>query len=75
MANKVTYPKVRMQLVGQDGNAFAILGRFQGAARRAGWLKEQIQAVIKEARSGDYNHLLATIARYVKDPFIVNPNG
>ena len=54
-----TRPKVR--LVGEDGNAFAILGRCQHAARKAGWSKEQIDAFMKEATSGDYNHLLATV--------------
>jgi hypothetical protein len=58
--------KVEMELVGMDGNAFAIMGNFQRAARRAGWDKDEIDAVLKEARSGDYNHLLATIMNHVK---------
>jgi hypothetical protein len=58
-----------MKLVGADGNAFAIMGRFQGAARRAGWSQEEISAVLKEAQSGDYDHLLVTIANHVKEPF------
>jgi hypothetical protein len=61
--------KVEMKLVGMDGNAFAIMGRFSGAARRAGWSKEEISAVLKEAQSSDYNHLLATIMEYVEEPF------
>jgi hypothetical protein len=58
--------KVDMELVGMDGNAFAIMGNFQRAARRAGWNKDEIDAVLKEAQSGDYNHLLATIMDHVK---------
>jgi len=57
-------PKVKCRLVGEDGNAFSILGRFQKAARRAGWSKEETDAVIKEAMSGDYNHLLAFLCRH-----------
>ena len=47
-------------LIGQAGNAFAILGACAKAARRAGWSKEQTDAVLLEMRAGDYNHLLAT---------------
>ena len=65
--------KVVMKLVGEDGNAFAIMGRFSGAARRAGWKQEEIDAVLKEATSGDYNHLLATIAGHVEQPDNENP--
>lgn len=57
-----------MQLVGTDGNAFAILGAFQHNAKRQGWTKKEIDLVLKEATSGDYNHLLATIVKYVNEP-------
>lgn len=60
--------KVTMRLVGEDGNSYSILGRFQRAARRAGWTREEIKAVMDEATSGDYDHLLATIAGHVDEP-------
>lgn len=60
--------KVRMRLVGEDGSAFAILGRFQREARRAGWSREEIKAVTDEATSGDYDHLLATMMEHVDEP-------
>lgn len=60
--------KVRMKLVGEDGNSFAILGRFQREARRAGWTREQIKAVLDEATSGDYDHLLAVVMEHVDEP-------
>jgi hypothetical protein len=53
--------KPELKLVGMDGNAFFILGMAQRAARKAGWPREQIEQVMTEARSGDYNHLLATM--------------
>ena len=59
-------PKVRMALAGEDGNAFAILGRFQKAARRAGWPHDAVKKVLDEATSGDYDHLLQTIMRHTK---------
>lgn len=60
--------KVKLQLVGQDGNAFALMGAFQRQARREGWTKEEIDAVIKECMSGDYNHLLTTLMDVCEDP-------
>ena len=52
--------KPKVKLVGQDGNAYAIMGACQKAARRAGWSAERIKAVIDEMTAGDYDHLLAT---------------
>ena len=66
-SNKVM-TKVTMRLVGEDGNAFAILGRFQRAARKAGWSQEDITKVINDATSGDYDHLLAVICEHVEEP-------
>lgn len=54
------YPNVHVQLVGQDGNAFMILGLCQRAAARAGLEKSEIDIFMQEAQSGDYNHLLNT---------------
>jgi hypothetical protein len=61
-------PKVNCKLVGEDGNAFAILGRFKDAARKAKWPREEIDKVLKEAMSGDYDHLLQTIMPHCKNP-------
>ena len=60
--------KVRLQLVGLDGNAFALLGAFQKAARRQEWKEAEIKNIIKEATSGDYNHLLMTLMEYTDEP-------
>lgn len=53
--------KPKMKLIGEDGNAFAILGRASAAAKKAGWGKDRISAFTKEAMAGDYNHLLRTV--------------
>ena len=55
--------KPTVKLVGTDGNAFAILGKCQGVARKAGWSKEQIDQFMDEATSGDYDHLLMTACK------------
>ncbi len=51
-------------LVGVDGNAFAILGHFRKQAARQGWRGHEIELVIESAKSGDYDHLLATVDSY-----------
>jgi hypothetical protein len=61
----VKFPHIKVQLVGQDGNAYSILGRVSRAMRRAGVKKPDIDAFMKEATSGDYDHLLATCMRWV----------
>jgi hypothetical protein len=52
-------------MVGEDGNAFAIMGRFARQARRAGWTAEQITALREQAMQGDYDHLVTTYVPYV----------
>ena len=56
--------KPKLQLVGQDGNAFFILARARQAAKKAGWPKEKIEEFTQKAQSGDYNNLLATCMDY-----------
>lgn len=62
----VKHPEVKVQLVGEEGNAFAILGRVARAMRRAGVSPEEIKAFNSEATSGDYDHLLATVMQWVE---------
>lgn len=59
--------KVVCRLVGEDGNAFAILGRFQKAARDAGWSPEEIKKVMDEAMSDDYDNLLRVISSHCEE--------
>jgi hypothetical protein len=59
------YPEVEVQLTGQDGNAFAIMGRVAGALKKAGVPKEEVGEYMKESMSGDYNHLLQTAMKWV----------
>ncbi len=58
-------PTVR--LVGEDGNAFAIMGRVTKALRRAGFDNEVVKAYQKEATSGDYDNLLRVTLGYVRE--------
>ena len=59
------YPEVEVELVGQDGNAFAIMGRVMGALKSAGVPKEEIDQYYSESTSGDYDNLLRTAMAWV----------
>lgn len=54
----------RVKLIGQNGNAFMVLGLCLRAAKRAGWTQEEIDKVRTEMTSGDYDNLLGTAMRY-----------
>jgi len=54
--------KVKLNLVGLDGNAFVLMGVFSKQAKREGWTKDEISEVIDKCKSGDYNNLLSTLA-------------
>ena len=60
------YPNVKVQLTGEDGNAFSIIGRVRRAMRRAGLPSETCDTFSKEAMSGDYDHVLQTAMKYVE---------
>jgi hypothetical protein len=61
----IKYPKVKVKLIGEDGNAFAIIGAVRKAMKRGGCTPEQVEEFQKEATAGDYNHLLQTAMRFV----------
>ena len=56
--------KPAVKLIGEDGNAFVILGVCKSAARKAKMPKEKIDAILEEMMSGDYDHLLRTACKY-----------
>lgn len=53
---------VKLNLVGKNGNAFAILALFRRTARKQGLTDEQINPILDEAKKGDYSHLIYTIS-------------
>lgn len=53
-----------LQLTGTDGNAFAIMAACRRAARKAKWDAKQIEDLLTEMRSGDYDHLLQTAFKH-----------
>jgi hypothetical protein len=53
-----------LKLVGQDGNAYNILGLAKRAGKRAGWTKDQWTEFLNKAIAGNYDHLLRTCMEY-----------
>ena len=64
MKGPLTKPTVK--LTGQNGNAFSIMGRVKKALMQAGADKEYVDKYLKEATSGDYDHLLVVSMEYIK---------
>jgi hypothetical protein len=60
------YPNVTVQLSGEDGNAYFIIGRVIRALREAGVDNAEVREFSYEATSGDYDHLLRTVMAWVE---------
>ena len=59
------YPDIKVQLTGNDGNAFAIMGAVSRALREANVPAEEIKEYTDESMTGDYDHLLCTATKWV----------
>jgi len=57
---------VKVKLLGEDGNAFYILGKVCKALRDAGYDKDFIHEYRMQAMSGDYDNLLTVTMTYVE---------
>lgn len=64
MSKKLVDKTVNLDLVGVDGNAYVIMAIFKRQATKEGWSIKEIELVLEEAQSKDYNHLLSTILDY-----------
>jgi len=60
------FPHITVKLSGEDGNAFAILGRVRMALRDAKVPKAEINDFFNEATEGNYDHLLQTVMAWVE---------
>lgn len=56
---------IKVKLTGEDGNAFAVMGKVINALRRQG-RNDLVDDYQYEATSGDYDHLLQTTMKYVE---------
>jgi len=66
-ANTPKYPDIiiTMDLEGQDGNAFVIMGAVSKRLRMAGATKEEISQYTMDCMSGDYDNLIAVQSKWV----------
>lgn len=63
--DQVLFPDITVQITGEDGNAFAIIGRVTEALKRGGADPVSIATFRSEAMSGDYDNLLRTVQAWV----------
>lgn len=56
---------ISVKLIGENGNAFNIIGKVRKEMKRNGVSNDEIDLFINEAMSGDYNNLLRTCMKYV----------
>lgn len=56
--------KIKLNLVGLDSNAFALMGHFRRQALREKWSQGEIKEVLDKCMSGDYNNLLNVLMEH-----------
>lgn len=62
----VKFPQVHVQLSGEDGNVFSIIGRVSRELRRAGCAPSEIEAFQNQARSSrSYDEALCVVMQCV----------
>ena len=49
---------------GPDGNAFYLLGLAKDLAKRMGWTTKEIDKLMTELQSSDYEHLILTFDKH-----------
>jgi len=59
------HPEIEVQLIGTNGNAFALLGKISKALRAAEVPKAEIDEFLGEAMSVDYDHVFRTCMDWV----------
>lgn len=60
------YPDVHVQMTGEDGNVFSIIGRVSEALRPAGH-SDQVSAFVNEVTDADsYDAALAVVMQWVE---------
>ena len=59
-------PRPVVQLTGEDGNAFFIIGKVRKALRDSGASSEYINQFMEDSMSGDYDHVLQTVFKYAE---------
>lgn len=56
---------MKYSLVGVDGNAYALMGYTMNAMEKEKFTSDEINAMISDAESGDYNHLICVCNSWI----------
>ncbi len=56
--------KPTVKLIGEDGNAYAIMGKVAIALKDSGFPDEYIDEYYRESSSGDYDNLIRVAMKY-----------
>lgn len=59
------FPSVAIDVSGPDGNAYAIMGVISHVLRTVGYSKNEIDDVLKDMMSSNYEHLIEVASKYV----------
>jgi hypothetical protein len=57
---------VKVQLSGNDGNAFSIMASVKNALKKAGAGKEEIDQYLSDSMAGDYDNLIQVATEWVE---------
>lgn len=57
---------IKVQLSGNDGNAYAIMASIRSALKRSGVNEAEINLYTQESMSGDYDNLLRVANEWVE---------
>lgn len=63
-ANLRMKPRSTKSLLGVDGNAFSIMAHMKRSLQIVGWKTEDLNLLLKEMQSDDYDHLLAVACNF-----------
>jgi hypothetical protein len=61
----IKHPEIVVELIGKNGNVFNVLGLVQEAMRKAKLPRDEMNAFIEEATSGDYDNAIKTCMKWV----------
>ena len=63
----VTSQKLQSHYIRNGEHPFVILASFVYSAKRAKWKKEEIDAVVQQAKANDYEGFIKVLRMYVKN--------
>ena len=59
------YPNVEVQLSGEDGNTFSIIGKTRRALRKANVPDDEVEQFTNEATAGNYEDAIRVVGEWV----------